>query len=176
MSASDAAGPIPVRKALAAIGRHPVALLVALLVLPLGLLVVEATLLALLIEQAWFDYLVMDLLPISSPIGSCRRSGTTSCRSAVIPFSFYRGVYVDGLTLGYSLAGGVASLAAQGPRLPGHALVPPRVRLALSGGTGPLLGPDSGLRRPASRDPGPVTGLIATVDPRPRTAPGWARS
>jgi hypothetical protein len=61
--AEDGDGPLPAARTLAAVGRHPLATLAALLVVPLGLLATEALVAALAWQQGQLPLLVADLFP-----------------------------------------------------------------------------------------------------------------
>lgn len=113
-SACDRSGPLTVRAAMRAVGRHPIATLAGLLIVPAGLVLVEAAVVSITAQQEWFGYLVLDLFP--------------SIKSDRLPihylppydvlfpdhahFTEFFPPYAHGLRLGYSLMGAIpASLA-----------------------------------------------------------------
>jgi hypothetical protein len=115
-SASDGAGPIPARRALAALRWHPVATAVTLLLIPVGLLALEAALIVLLIEQGWFPFLVVDLFPA---LGSDRVVLEPLVvriiqHPGLAPLSAFWSVYVHGLSRGYTLLGALPASLPRG--------------------------------------------------------------
>ena len=103
------------REALASLGRHRLAWLLAALCLPVGLAVIEAALVGLSYEQAWFAFLVSDQFP-----PTWRRLGLSVERFVyknphgfellnvdLAPKSAFLKVYLDGLRRGYTLLGTV---------------------------------------------------------------------
>ena len=106
-AARDRPGPDPGRRVRAAIRRHPVAPLIALLALPAGLAALEMAAVGISIHQEWFPFLILDLFPLP---GIDRIDPT---KTSVVdvdpsgPTAGYLRIYARGLRLGYSLIGAI---------------------------------------------------------------------
>jgi hypothetical protein len=120
--AHDRCGPLPVGLALAALWRHKAATLCALLVVPLGLLLVEGAVAFVAWEQDYLPILVADLFP--PPRVEARGDGPymiASYDGAVSEESISPGrgnlsrTYALGLRRGFTLVGEVPASLALGP-------------------------------------------------------------
>jgi len=172
-SAGDRTNPVPAGRGLAALWLHPWATSVALLLLPLGLLALEAILVAALIAQDWFNFFIVELLPNpASDRVALQLENDFLQDPELTPFSFYWAMYTHGLKLGYTLIGTIPAslprgtfLRAQPWFIPASDWHYPLVRalhsVLILSGVGVLLAIQAR-----------CLGLIATVDPPRRTAPG----
>jgi hypothetical protein len=115
-SAGDRTNPRPVGRVLGALWRHPWATSAALLVLPVGMFALEALLVGASLEQDWFPYLVLDQFPNpASDRVALRLENDFSLDPNFTPLSFYWGIYIHGLKLGYTLIGALPAALPRGP-------------------------------------------------------------
>lgn len=122
-SACDRSGPLTARAALAAVGRHPIATIAGLLIVPAGLLLLEMALVAITTQQDWLGFLVLDLFP---SMKSDRVPLLASFHYDIpvpdhAPFSAFLRSYAHGLRLGYTLMG---TIPASLPRFRGARITP----------------------------------------------------
>ena len=116
LATSGGGGPAPAGRGLAAIRRHPLATIAALLIFPVGRVFLELVLIAVLIVEGWFGYIALDLFPTP---GSDRVvlevTDYSDDNPAYAPLSYFARTYVHGLRLGYTLTGAIPASLPRGP-------------------------------------------------------------
>lgn len=111
------AAPRP-RQSLAAIGRRPFLTLMALMVVPLGLVAAEALVLAVTIVQGWFSFYVLDLMPGAvelAPRFGIPPAGLYAFNG--LPDHGHLGLYVHHLRHGLALSMGLPASLLDPPHL-----------------------------------------------------------
>jgi hypothetical protein len=128
-SARGPAGPVSAGRAIRALGWHPVAAVLALLVVPLGLVLIEALLWLITWQQAWVGVFVTDMFPTMDndhfEIGGRMH---LTLAPQIMPDWLSAEYYFHGFRHGYTLLGSIAASVFRGintrfspRRIPFHA-------------------------------------------------------